>query len=147
MLVNNTEPQSALIKKIGVKHGTKAIKQYEGSNWRKAFTFYLDGVWSQNNRSVEGVIFIDNMVLQLHHGEYQYRHPSGIAVHPRPQWENRSQIHAVMVSRDQLELGLVKFIRNNQIRMLVLMFGVDQLTLWKSPERTELFCTLVPRTF
>lgn len=143
--MRNPKSDDATVKTLKTKHGKGQMQEFDGTNWRKALSHYLDGVWAQKNASVEGVLMIDHVVLFINHGEYNFTCPPS-PVYSRPEL-TRDQIHAITGKRDEFELGLAKFIRNNGIRMLAVEFTDSRMMLWKGPRRTDLFFTVMDRTF
>jgi hypothetical protein len=144
--MNSSTEDASIVTEIGVKNTQQEIQAYAGVDWRKAFNRYLDGIWSQSNQFAEGGMAIETIIIYLRRGEYYIQAPTDLIVSERPEF-NRDQIHAVPSDRNSIELGLVKFVRNNLIRMLVVEFGALRLMIWKGESRSELHCTVVDRTF
>ena len=122
------------------------LESYSGSDWRKAFDRFLCGIWEQHDDSAGGVLVIDDVVLHLLNGTYKIRGPSSPQEHARPT-VSRDRILAVHCDRGSVELGLMKFIRNNDLFMLVIEFPNSRFMFWKDRVRTNLHLAIVNRTF
>jgi hypothetical protein len=119
---------------------------YDQKDWRKAINRYLDQIWSQQNDDAEGLLFFGDIMFSLQNGKYDVQYPAATRELPRPQF-SRGEIHAVTSKRNEFELGLTKFVRNNSMRLLVIEFPDLRFMLWKGLDRTDLFATVIDRTF
>jgi len=114
---------------------------YPGENWREAIISYLNGIWS-GKTDLRGLYFNNTCVrLSKTGGEYYlyFRHEQD---GPEPQ--NLAACETVWAvsypALNDMEIGLIRFVRNNSIRQLVLTFpGVGNMTLTKGQKRSELF--------
>ena len=114
--------------------------------WKRAILAFLDGMWSQARENEAGMIALNDTALYLTRRGYSLSWPAGMQPMPRPSLD-RHLIHVVTCERDKTELGLARFVRASDIRMLVIEFSCDQLMLWKGESKTDFDFSVVPRTF
>lgn len=134
---------------IHVSCASEPRESFPLPNWKKAFNRFLDGIWSQHDEFAKVVLWIEDAIcLYLDEkGEYKLQYnPHQRWANERPTF-NRYRVHAVTSERRDLELGLVKFVRNDGMEMLVIEFPALRFMLWKGDSRTDLFYTVVDRTF
>ena len=122
-------------------------KAYDGNQWREAILAYLDGIWS-GRRSVTNrpKLNFNNTTIRLGDGGRYYAYfasePDKAPFPPTP--KNDSELLTIMHPTEYaVEVGLIRFVRNNQIRQLALMFdnGVSSegiILLAKGQRRGEL---------
>ncbi len=126
------------------------VRPYEMREWKRAITSFLEHIWSKHpdDFGVGGAILFGDVGLSIGSGRgSSYRMPlSTIKECSRPSFA-REDIHAVTCERDEVELGLARFVHNSGIKMLVIEFASVRFMLWKGPEKTSLNYTVAPRTF
>ncbi len=132
-------------------------KEFEGHRWREAILYYLNGVWSDNNDvtyrpkikfTKDGGSVLDyNVTLRLDQstGEYYaYGTYEGVPFCKIPDDLAKPE-GCLRVGKDQnaVEMGLIRFVRNDAIRALQISFGPDAgIVLWKTSRRGELWIAI-----
>ena len=122
-------------------------QSYKGSQWREAILVYLGGVWS-GDKSVTSrqKLNFNNTTIRLGNNGKYYTYfvcePDEAPFPPMP--KNDTELVTVMdPTQEAVEAGLIRLVRNDQIRQLVLMFdnGVSSqgmVLLTKGQKRSEL---------
>jgi len=136
---------SSLVSDIQVSGNTA----YEGSQWREAILAYLGGVWSGDvsvtNRQK---LNFNNTTIRLGGDGKYYAYfvlePDFGSIHV--EFSKPAELLVVMdATENDVESGLIRFVRNNKIRQLALMFkGVSpegMILLTKGQKRSELHIT------
>lgn len=120
-------------------------RNFIGSDWREAILTFLNGVWSDHiviNHPAE--ICFNNIRLQLGQNNEYYVYflveRDGTNFNATAPY-NRDAMYIVSYpSANDVEAGLIRFVRNNKIRQLVIGFpGVGRVTLTKDQKRGSLF--------
>ena len=140
--LNTTESPADLI----ISSRDRNIVKYSKAEWKRAIMSFLNDIWSQLYDEADGCIIFGEICLSLGKNGYSLSYPEPTNV-PRPNINERSEIHAVTSDRDKLELGLARFARNSHIKMLVIEFPASRFMLWKGDKKTDLHYTVVDRTF
>ncbi len=100
-------------------------KSYEGTQWREAILAYLGGVW-KGDKSVTSrqKLNFNNTTIRLgDNGKYYAYFVCEPDEAPFPPMPPSSDILTIMdPTEEAVEIGLIRFVRNNQIRHLALMF-------------------------
>jgi hypothetical protein len=122
-------------------------ESFAGERWREAILYYLNGVWADKPRVMyRPKLSFDTVALRLDQGTGTYY---GLAKRPRPELtieevpqflpHEREQI--VGNSQMEVEGGLMRFVRNDQIYLLEIRLSQDSwIRLWKGRnKRGELY--------
>ena len=140
---NATTATSSLVLDLQVS----GSKSYEGHQWREAILAYLGGVWS-GDESVTSrqKLNFNNTTLRLGRDDKYYAYfvlepdasPLSIVA------KNTSELLVVSEpNQDNVEVGLMRFVRDNHIRQLYIAFGESTspemaIVLTKGQKRSEL---------
>lgn len=110
---------------------------FSENRWREAILFYLFGIWSEKEDVVyRPKIHFGTMCLCFDEDAGRY-----FAYGASPDWEVPQDLGGGLLitegcGRDEVEMSLVRFVKNDRIRILVISFGGGRyLRLWKDPER------------
>lgn len=120
---------------------------FNGSLWREAILFFLNGIWSGDDFiNSRPKIYINNTTMKLgsNMGPNPYpRYYADIQDNgKRPQVKDSEIFVVHQPTQAEVENGLIKFVKNNQIRMLVIMFPESgPLFFTKGHKRSELYIT------
>ncbi|MDA1169326.1 MAG: hypothetical protein O3A36_03240 [bacterium] len=124
------------------------LRCFSERNWREAFLYYLNGVWS-NNQSVmyRPKINLNGYTLRLDLGTMTYyaygrldhgAHGSGDAHVERLSRALKGETLEVLCGQNEVEIGLMRFIRNDSISELVIHFPKSaKLSFSKTTKRGE----------
>ncbi len=125
------------------------VSIYQMSDWKRAINSFLDGIWKQPRdfSTIAGIVFGDVAVFINRRGGYEISYPPSAMGKSSGLSLDRSMVHAVTSEPDKLELGLARFVRNPNIKMLAIQFPCEMLMLWKSDVKTELHYIVVDRKF
>jgi hypothetical protein len=118
---------------------------FEGSRWREAILFYLNGIWSNDVAVTHRPKINFNKTVLRRDGEryigyYSLDPDSG----DRPPVADKDVFVIPEPTRAEIENGMIRFVKNNQIRQLGICFeGKGAIVLTKGHKRSELFvCTM-----
>lgn len=118
------------------------IKSFDENRWREAILYYLFGMWSGKEEvTYRPKILFGQMCLRLDPGSNQY-----FAYGASPNWDVPQDLRGGLIitqgcDRDEVEISLVRFVKNDRIRILVISLGNDQyFRLWKKDRRGEYGC-------
>lgn len=140
---NSSIATSSLVSGIQVSGNTA----YNGNQWREAILAYLGGVWS-GDESVTSrqKLNFNNTTIRLGRNDKYYAYfvnePDNADFPPMP--SNAAELLTIMDANEyDVESGLIRFVRNNQIRQLALMFpgkvsSEGMILLVKGQKRSEL---------
>lgn len=113
-------------------------QEFPGSRWREAILFYLFGIWSDRQSvTYRPKISFGNVVLRLDpNGEYCAYGVAGDDIRDVPSvLEDAHQ--SVGCAQAEVEIALVRFVKNDRIKVLTITFGLGFLSLWKAQRRGE----------
>ena len=115
---------------------------FEGSRWREAILAFLNGIWADDVAVTHRPkISLNNTVLRIGRGEkyvgyFVYAPDFG----GRPTVADKDLLVVPDPTRAEVENGLIRFVRNGQIRQLGICFpGKGNIVLTKGRKRSELF--------
>lgn len=116
--------------------GLQIFSQHE---WRNALLYYLFGIWAMKQEivyrpkiSFSGPGFSDGVSLCLEAGDGKYSVLAGSQLPRFIPGFNAGEVLCVSSEKTQVEVGLVRFVKDNSIRMLKIDFGEGKvLALWK----------------
>ena len=116
---------------------------FEGNRWREAFLYYLNGIWASDvvvtNRPK---MTIGNITLRLVGGRYFIYRNDVVVLSSPPPVLNKDFDLVLVPDKNNVEIALVRFVKNNQIRQLGMNFGgYYSLFLTKGNRRGELIVT------
>jgi hypothetical protein len=118
--------------------------RYNGNQWREAILAYLGGVWS-GDESVTNrqKISFNNTVLRLGCDDKYYAYFVNEPDETQQMWSSLETLVVVDTTQNNVESGLIRFVRNNKIRQFALVFdnGVSSegmILLTKGQKRSEL---------
>lgn len=125
-------------------------KSYDGSQWREAILAYLGGVWSgdESVTSRQKLCFNNTVIRLGREGKYYayfVNEPDGAEGGPIgiPMARPSDLLVVMHTTENEVESALIRFVRNNKIRKLALMFdnGVSSegmILLAKGQKRGEI---------
>lgn len=130
-----------------------AEKRFGGNVWREAVLSFLYGIWSSDKTIVNNpIIQFNNTVLRWHEERYVgYHSPLGRDPENHPGHGGKDVWIVVDAKRQDVEYGLIRFVKDNTLRHLIIlqiMDGKDAgVILSKGRKRGELFVGISGRTF
>jgi hypothetical protein len=144
MTATSSTATGSRVEVVQIARGGYSIK---GSRWREAILAYLNGIWA-NDVVVYVVarghprISFNSITLRLYGGKYigyyLFTETSGV----RPDMAYEDVFVVPDPTQAEVENGLIRFVKNNQIRQLAIVFpGKGNLILTKGRKRSELFVT------
>ncbi len=114
------------------------LECFEERGWRECVLYYLFGVWS----GAENVVYrpkinFGEITLRLNVGEGRY-YAHGTPVELEYPYFLATETLVVENGQRDVEIGLVRFVKNNRIKMLVIKLSEgSELRLWKKSERSR----------
>ena len=119
---------------------------FKGSHWREAILFFLNGIWSDDAEVTHRPkISFNNTVLrrdgERYIGYYSLDPDSG----ERPHVADKDILVIPESTQAEIENGLIRFVKNNQIRQLGICFegkGVIVLTKGQKHRGALFVCTM-----
>ena len=118
-------------------------EMFDGSRWREAIIAYLYGIWAGNEVVTHRPkINFDYTTLRLDREKYVGYYSVFANASNRPRVADKDVL-VVPDTQAEVENGLIRFVKNNQIRQLAIVFsGKGALVLTKGGrKRSELFLT------
>jgi hypothetical protein len=114
---------------------------FEGNRWREAVLAYLNGIWADDSGvTYRPKIMLNNTVLRIHGEEYVGYYSSDPEKGDRPRVADKDVLVIPNPTQAEVENGLIRFVKNNQIRQLGICFpGKGQIVLTKGNKRSQLF--------
>jgi hypothetical protein len=114
---------------------------FEGNRWIEAILYYLNGIWKNDSViAPHPELRFDNVTLRLADTNY-FAYVDGITP-PRPRVQAKDLLAVPYSTQNDVEAGLVRFVKNNQIRQLAITFlGEGALYLTKQ-RRAELIISV-----
>ncbi len=121
------------------------------NQWRNAVCSYLFGMWAGHGSvTYRPKICFDSVTLRLDQDLDQYL-AYGRGHSPLPNWSSYTdgQIQEVCSGQYEVESGLIRFVKDNRVRVLVIDFENSQLILYKGKKRGMLNVATrdIPRVF
>jgi len=119
---------------------------YEPWRWREAILAYLNGVWGEDlNKDYPPHLTLNDHWLRLNVERHEYYAYTSLAMGEAeiPGFKTE-EILMVGSSQDEVECGLARFVKNNHIKQLAIIFRDNPgpgatLVLTKSRQRSALF--------
>lgn len=113
-------------------------QEFPESRWREAILFYLFGIWSSRQSvTYRPKISFGDITLRLDQlgGEY-YAYGVAGDIHDVPSVSEDARL-GCGGQQAEVELALVRFVKNERIRMLTLKLDSGLLCFWKKQRRGE----------
>ena len=114
-------------------------RSFEESRWRECFLYYLNGVWSGDQRVMyrPKISFGGGLELRLDADSEEYYATSSTEARELP---GSTRGTPLVVGRTQAEVdqALVRFVKDDRLQFVVIVLGEGQLFLWKLPQRSRL---------
>lgn len=133
-----------------------ASQEFPEARWREAILSYLFEIWSGRPRATGyPMIGFGNITLRLDPSCGLY-YAYGIPSKESPGYEHfvkgDEDIHVRSGRKEDVEVGLIRFVKNNRIKLLTLWLPTSggPVTLWKKPQRSQYGCCAsanIPRSF
>ncbi len=120
------------------------LNNFEESRWRECFLYYLFGIWGNQKRVTyrPKVNFctgtgpsIGMFELRLDRASGEYFACGSCAVQEPPTFYG-DQVLIVSYKQAEVEQALVRFVKNNSIKMLIISLRKGVVHLWKKPQRS-----------
>ncbi len=114
-------------------------QNYEENRWREAILYYLFGVWGNLQEVMyRPKIMFGGITLRLNSNGSEY-YAYGPPTEEPPPIVKSPEEHLDLLDEDQwgVEIALIRFVKNNQIRQLTLRFRYGELRLWKKSQRGQ----------
>ncbi|MEM9336537.1 MAG: hypothetical protein AAGA35_01625 [Patescibacteria group bacterium] len=119
------------------------LKTFPENRWREAILHYLFGIWADKESvTYRPKIHFGTMCLRLNQASREY-----FAYGSSPNWEVHQSFRGEEIlitegcGQDEVEGALIRFVKNDRIRILAITLGNDQfLRLWKTDKRSEYGC-------
>lgn len=136
-------------------------KFFPEQRWREAILFYLNGIWSDNQIvTYRPKIMFGGVTLRLDFdaGEYfAYGETPGVNLPMQflhlPEVESRRRAEQKLFVRTptqaEVEVALVRFVKDNRIKLLTIKFEHGHINLWKMSKRSQYRCAAynIPRSW
>jgi len=118
------------------------LTDFPEARWREAILYYLFGIWSNNDKvAYRPKIMFNDLTLRLNRGAGTYYAYGRLEVPEKPPRTNGDEMLKVDdPNQCDVEIGLIRFVKNSQIKMLVLNLQPGSLVLWKKTRRGEYGC-------
>ncbi len=107
------------------------------NQWRNAVYYFLTGIWADNGAvTYRPKICFDSVTLRLDLDTSQYLvYGRGYSPLPNMGRYYSEQILEVGSEQFEVEAGLIRFAKNDRVRVLVVDFGDSRLFLYKGRKR------------
>ncbi len=114
---------------------------FPGSRWREAVLFYLFGIWgNREDVTYRPKIHFGDICLRLDRQSKEYYAYGHAEVPELTPITSSEETLFVRSGQNEVEIGLIRFVKDNRIKKLVLSLGPGgacQLLLWKKEKRSE----------